>query len=63
LNIYKHPKYDSIKAYYDIAIIKTEKLEFSRGVKPGISVVISDEIVLCDALVYLALLVLLVLLV
>jgi hypothetical protein len=35
-NIYKHPDYDGEKVYHDIAILKTEKLEFSRAIKPGI---------------------------
>ena len=36
-NIYKHPDYDGKAVYHDIAVIETEKLEFSKSIKPGIS--------------------------
>ena len=28
--IHKHPKYDGTKAHFDVAILETEELEFSR---------------------------------
>ena len=29
-----HPKYDSVKAYFDIAVLETEEVEFTRVIGP-----------------------------
>jgi hypothetical protein len=34
LNIDKHPQYNGVAAYYDVAVIETEKVAFSQAIRP-----------------------------
>ena len=33
-NILKHPKFDGIKAHFDVAVLTTERIEFSSSIFP-----------------------------
>ena len=34
LNYFKHPENDGVRAYFDVAILETENVTFSRGISP-----------------------------
>jgi hypothetical protein len=34
LDAFIHPKYVGAKAYFDVAILETKNISFSRGIKP-----------------------------